>query len=522
MHERFPPEFWINVRDQISNVASEYDPIWRKRIRLIGTEFLFLFIFKLVLSKNKQGYGSVLIELWDNSADRNLPLPKKGVIAASSICKAMQNFPEEAFTTLNKRILSEWERNRWCIESWYGHRVFAVDGSKSNLPRELVKDGYKTPGDHSYYPQGLVSCLYDLKKAIPYDFDLVSHMNERDCAIKHLKVLQSRDVVVFDRGYFSYLLVKTAFDQGIFAVFRMQCNYPNPEIKAFWKSDETDKIVKVNPPKDLVSKSKTSNSKIEYKPISIRLIKYKVSGKTYVLATLLTDKRYPASVFPDLYHSRWGIEELYKISKCFIEVEDFHGKSERRVKQELYAHFVLVSLARIFECQAEELLPENLIGTFKNESQTGNRLKSAIKLPKGRHYPSQEETEKLPSIAQAKTPYVPKYTIDNALAKSKLSKPEVPTIPKDKEKKDSIKTKVKLNFKNCLLVLQRTMEHLFLFNSLDFAKLRVPRILNSIVRLRQKIRPDRHYPRISRKPLKRRKSNPKQEVQLGAAIAAPG
>jgi len=55
-----------------------------------------------------------------------------------------------------------------------------------------------------------------------------------------------------------------------------------------------------------------------------------------------------------------GIEELYKISKCLIEVEDYQGKSERRVKQELYAHFVLVSFARIFERQAEELLPEHL------------------------------------------------------------------------------------------------------------------------------------------------------------------
>jgi len=522
MNERLPHDFWLKVRDQIRNIAIEYDQIWRKRARLIDSELLFLFIFKLVLSKNKQGYGSVLIELWDNSADRNLKLPKDDPIAASSICKAMQKFPEEACARLNKQILAEWEQNCRCVELWYGHRVFAVDGSKSNLPRDLIKFGYKTPGDHSYYPQGLISCLYDLKKAIPYDFDLVSHMNERDCSIDHLSVLKAGDVVVFDRGYFSYLLVKAAFDRGIFAVFRLQSNFSNTEIKAFWKSDQTDKIVRVNPPKDLLKKSKMSPSNNKNKPINVRLIKYTISGETYVLATLLIDKCYPASIFPDLYHSRWGIEELYKISKCLIEVEDYHGQSERRVKQELFAHFVLVSLARIFECQAEDLLPENLTGTFKNESQTGNRLKSAINQPEDRQYRSPGEPEKLSFGTKTKSPDGHQCKSHTNTAKAKLSEPEIPTISKEKEKKDGLKTQVKLNFKNCLLVLQRTMEYLFLLNSLDFVNIRVPRVLNSIVRLRQKVRPDRHYPRISRKPLKRRRNTGEKEGQLRAAIAAPG
>ena len=213
---------------------------------------------------------------------------------------------------------------------------------------------------------------------------------------------------------------------------------------------------------------------------------------------------------------------MYKISKCLVEVEDYHGKSERRVKQELYAHFVLVSLARIFECQAEKLLPENLTGTFKNELQTGNSLKSAMKQPEDRQNKSPGETEKLSSNTKAKSPDSQQYDSNNNTGKAKISEPAPPTISKENEKKEGIKTQVKLNFKNCLLVLQRTMEHLFLLNSLDFVTIRVPRVLNSMARLRQKIRPDRHYPRISRKPLKRRRNKIKKEVQLRAAIAAPG
>lgn len=49
-----------------------------------------------------------------------------------------------------------------------------------------------------------------------------------------------------------------------------------------------------------------------------------------------------------------GIEELYKISKEFIDVKDFHGKSECGVKQELYAHALLINTTRIFESEANK------------------------------------------------------------------------------------------------------------------------------------------------------------------------
>jgi hypothetical protein len=55
-----------------------------------------------------------------------------------------------------------------------------------------------------------------------------------------------------------------------------------------------------------------------------------------------------------LYHERWDIEELYKISKVLIEVQDFHAQTERGVKQELYAHFVMITLSRIFSNHVED------------------------------------------------------------------------------------------------------------------------------------------------------------------------
>ncbi len=47
------------------------------------------------------------------------------------------------------------------------------------------------------------------------------------------------------------------------------------------------------------------------------------------------------------------MEELYKISKQLLQVESFHGRSEQAVKQELYAHFTLIAMARLFASHCE-------------------------------------------------------------------------------------------------------------------------------------------------------------------------
>jgi hypothetical protein len=73
-------------------------------------------------------------------------------------------------------------------------------------------------------------------------------------------------------------------------------------------------------------------------------------------------------MFKDIYYSRWGVEELYKVSKEFIIVDDFHGKSERGVKQELFAHFVLITMNRLCSNKAEDQISKmhSLPYTFFN------------------------------------------------------------------------------------------------------------------------------------------------------------
>ena len=277
----------------------------------------------------------------------NIPLPQQHPVAPSAMCKARTKLDESIFQTLQAQIL------RCTIQhdkdaKWKGHQIYAVDGSKMNLPRELIEAGYRCPSPNAYYPQGLVSCLYQLKTQIPTDFDMAAHGNERRMARAHLKALNAQDVVVYDRGYYCFEMLHEHVVRGVHPVFRVKRKAAK-EIERFIASDQTDATVEMRPNAKQCKRIRSRSANAQCAPITVRLVKYVAAENPYTLATTLFDrKKYTLLELSDLYHARWGIEELYKVSKNLLSIEDFHGRSERGVKQELYAHFVMITLTRLF------------------------------------------------------------------------------------------------------------------------------------------------------------------------------
>lgn len=356
---------WGQVVGIISTVAHEFDQTWQKRQRVIDSLLLVFLIFRLVFSKNSAGYSTIINEFWFNCHKMKFPLTQKKPISASSFTDARKKLDETIFKVLNQKIIASYENNKQGQYAWFNHRLFAVDGSKLNLPRNLMNKGYEKPSDNANYPQGLLSCLYQLKSKIPYDFDLVNHGNERTCALAHLKTLKANDVVVYDRGYFSYVMLYYHSQAGVYPIFRLKKNAFG-ELSDFINSDQVNQIISWLPSKKTQKEILKQFPLIQFTALKIRLIKYTINETTYYLCTTLLDPIYTLDILKDVYHSRWGVEELYKISKEMIDVEDFHGKSERTVKQELFAHFVLITMSRLCSNESENLLAI-LIHTSRNE-----------------------------------------------------------------------------------------------------------------------------------------------------------
>ena len=212
------------------------------------------------------------------------PLPQKQPISASSFSDARQKLDEAIFKVLNQRIIAAHDTQTELndrSQRWLNHRLFAVDGSKLNLPRELIGHNYRTPSNDADYPQGLLSCLYQLKSKIPYDFDLVDHGNERQCALAHLKTLTTNDVVVYDRGYFSYAMLYYHLLMGVHPVFRLQKN-TFKAIDDFRNSTLTDQTLTLLPAKDTRRDIRKHYPDIQFEALTIRLIQYTLAGKPTV------------------------------------------------------------------------------------------------------------------------------------------------------------------------------------------------------------------------------------------------
>ena len=237
---------------------------------------------------------------------------------------------------------------RWL---WRGHRVFAVDRSKIHLPRRLRRDRYRCPSDRSHYPQGLLSSLFQLRARLPCDLDLSCHENERRAARDHLRALRPGDVVVFDRGYYSFALLHACARRGLHPLFRLQAN-ASGLVRDFIPSDDADRTVPVEP----TQTARQQQPDAVLQPVPARFVNYTAGGNDYTLATTLLDpKRYSRHALADLYHARWGVEEHYKVVKRLLRLEPFHGQSEDLVLQELWACFTLIAMTRLFSnhCEAE-------------------------------------------------------------------------------------------------------------------------------------------------------------------------
>ena len=115
--------------------------------------------------------------------------------------------------------------------------------------------------------------------------------------------------------------------KGIHLICRLQSGSMNKEMQAFWGSKLMDTTITYTPSYHVERALKRQGHQLDFNSIKLRLFKYKIDDELYVCATTLIGKQYPLNEFPRVYHGRWGIEELYKISKQFVQVEDFHGKS---------------------------------------------------------------------------------------------------------------------------------------------------------------------------------------------------
>jgi hypothetical protein len=123
------------------------------------------------------------------------------------------------------------------MDTWHGYYVFAIDGSKVQLPDGgNLGDVFGAAGRGATAPTAQASLLYDVCNGIVACAEIEPmSVDERTLAIRHIDNLASikgisKALVIFDRGYPSFELMSHIEAKGFQFLMRLRsgqygCNY---------------------------------------------------------------------------------------------------------------------------------------------------------------------------------------------------------------------------------------------------------------------------------------------------------
>lgn len=286
--------------------------------------------------------------------------------------KGRQRILPEAFKELHRHSV-KFFYDESDYETYFGHRVLAVDGSKVNLPynKELLEI-YGSQKSTKGLIQSLVSCLVDVMNNVILD-GIMSPYNsdERELVKQHIQnvkdVLLDKDIILFDRGYPSAQLMQFLNKEGCKYIMRCSSTFlPN--------------LCKEKYVNDCIITHTFRKSGIT---LPFRVIRFPISSNTTeILITNILDE-FDIDNFKQLYNLRWGIEKTYNCIKNKFDLESFSGTKPVCILQDFYANLYLYNaLAMLIYENNKKLVKKNDTETkyvYKtNENQAVNKIRENL------------------------------------------------------------------------------------------------------------------------------------------------
>ncbi len=283
----------------------------------------------------------------------------------SAFCQYRKKIKPEVFKELSNMLVTEfYTDNELGVKLWNGFRVLGVDGSMVVLPntKELAKlYGTTKNKTTTEIVQARASVLYDVLNNYVIDSCFVPlNIPERDLAIKHLEYSNSKDLIIYDRGYPSYDFIYINQQKKVNFLFRAKVGFNNV-CKKFISSKKQSLIVDFYPNKNENIDDKPYDKQT---PIKVRLVRVELpNNQVELLITSLLDmEKYPNAIFKDLYFKRWNVETFYDELKNKLKIEYFTGNSSQSILQDFYA--------TIFVSNIQTLIVSDLIEEIEEKNKS--------------------------------------------------------------------------------------------------------------------------------------------------------
>jgi hypothetical protein len=268
----------------------------------------------MVRPGERLGYQKVIDRFF---SDTGLAFTQEEVINPpdkAAFNRAREKFPVEVFQTLfaQPTEYAQTLAGQHSKLTWNGFRVYAIDGTKKNLPHgEELLDFFETPS-HAHFPQRITGVLFGVLAKVPLNYMWAPfNTPEREMALALLPELGPGDLLLLDRGYPGYLMFRAIIEQGVDFLIRLPKDGMFKEIQDFLARGKKDGKVTLHPPQNMAKE----NPGVDLPPLTLRVVAVALpgTGETAVFITTLLDRqKYPPRALRNIYHCRWNEEEFFK------------------------------------------------------------------------------------------------------------------------------------------------------------------------------------------------------------------
>lgn len=171
-----------------------------------------------------------------SSIREDLPQLDFPSVSKQALSKARQFISPDLFKELFYLSVDLFYKHIPARKLWHGLHLFAVDGSKLELPNspsnfDFFGKLFGHPDPNRQFSMALSSIIYDVLDDYIVHASLHHYLaSERSAAIEHLKILKDlgifhNSIVIFDRGYYSQDLFCHCTSQGHLCLMRLKDNF---------------------------------------------------------------------------------------------------------------------------------------------------------------------------------------------------------------------------------------------------------------------------------------------------------
>jgi hypothetical protein len=279
-------------------------------------------------------------------------------LSEEAFVQARQRLPWAFWLALIGLLADRCERRGGADNLWRGrYRLLSLDGTCLDVPnwaRVAAHFGTAGKGKGRRQAQARLVLLQLTKTRLPWRFDLTP-VGEAETTVagRLLRELRCDDLVLMDRGFWSYGLFWQAQQRGAFFAVRLR------------KQVKYQVLRQLGPGDALVRWRPAARWRQQGLPeaIDLRVLPYQVPGfrPSAVVTNLLDAAAAPAAAFVQLaaaeegrrvwevgvYHQRWGIETtFYELKVTQGLGQHWRSRTPQGVRYEVAGHLLLYQLLR--------------------------------------------------------------------------------------------------------------------------------------------------------------------------------